>query len=566
MAKIYPDINPQEIRHVSEQVVYKSLQNLSDEYVIFYSVPWLRYNKGRANTWYENDFVILHKRMGMLVLEVKGGEIEFVDGVIHQTNTDNGFVSVLNLGNDPLEQARRGIYFYINEFEKSIPDIKNKLGINPLIWFPGVKIIDDSLFPQHYRNISKAVFDNDAFDNINKYIMLAFNNYNSKDNTNLTDDEFNKIKQILAPSFKLTTSHKFERGQIEEKFLLLTKEQNTLLDYISEIRLSLIQGAAGTGKTLLAVEAAKRNAEEQKKVLFLCYNSFLIKDIKNANPITGVDYFTIDSFVLFHSYSYNDDPILLNSKERAEKFNKLEEVLSQYECIIVDEAQDFEDSEIEFLQALSAVYEIKTMLFYDKNQIIYRSNIPNWIKNSECKLLLTKNCRNTFEIACTSYNVIDNEIKRDLTGITGEQPKIVFSNNMYVDLERLIKYYLSDLFDFSADDITILTLETEQKSFINDINYIDNYKISRERKQGCIFFTSARKFKGLESRVVILIDINEHSFSDEKKLFYVACSRARHNLAMIININEIDSIAKCIDLPIKNNNKKISVKTKTKVF
>lgn len=33
--------------------------------------------------------------------------------------------------------------------------------------------------------------------------------------------------------------------------------------------------------------------------------------------------------------------------------------------------------------------------------------MPAWIRNSECKLLLTKNCRNTREIALTSYNVID---------------------------------------------------------------------------------------------------------------------------------------------------------------
>ena len=48
------------------------------------------------------------------------------------------------------------------------------------------------------------------------------------------------------------------------------------------------------------------------------------------------------------------------------------------------------------------------------------------------------------------------------------------------------------------------------------------------------------KFKGLESRVIIITDIDESAFSSEekKRVFYVACSRATQRLSLFINADE----------------------------
>lgn len=55
----------------------------------------------------------------------------------------------------------------------------------------------------------------------------------------------------------------------------------------------------------------------------------------------------------------------------------------------------------------------------------------------------------------------------------------------------------------------------------------------------------------MESRVVIIVDIDEESFSDEdcKRLFYVACSRATQRLALVVNGDDtkIKSIADTIN-------------------
>ena len=62
----------------------------------------------RNFTWYENDFLILNHKYGILVLEVKGGLISCKNGLIHQENTVTHQVVVLGEGDDPLSQAKRG--------------------------------------------------------------------------------------------------------------------------------------------------------------------------------------------------------------------------------------------------------------------------------------------------------------------------------------------------------------------------------------------------------------------------------------------------------------------------
>ena len=50
-----------------------------------------------------------------------------------------------------------------------------------------------------------------------------------------------------------------------------------------------------------------------------------------------------------------------------------------------------------------------------------------------------------------------------------------------------------------------------------------------------VLFTTARKFKGLEADVIIIIDADPETFADEesRRLFYVGASRAKHYLDIV---------------------------------
>ena len=84
MAHVYPKINSSSIEYLSEKMVYEKLLELPDDYTVFYSVSWLKNNAKdfKPSVWYENDFVIMHRKYGVLVVEVKGGDWTIMEGSV----------------------------------------------------------------------------------------------------------------------------------------------------------------------------------------------------------------------------------------------------------------------------------------------------------------------------------------------------------------------------------------------------------------------------------------------------------------------------------------------------
>ena len=124
--------------------------------------------------------------------------------------------------------------------------------------------------------------------------------------------------------------------------------------------------------------------------------------------------------------------------------------------------------------------------------------------------------------------------------VHGDDTSVSFiSGEPTVRLRNLLKYYTGECgYDYS--DICILSLKTEEQSILNKISKINGINISRERNNSSVFFTTARKFKGLESRVVIIIDLDAKDFKndEDKRIFYVACSRATQRLSIVIDGND----------------------------
>ena len=210
-------------------------------------------------------------------------------------------------------------------------------------------------------------------------------------------------------------------------------------------------------------------------------------------------------------------------------------------------------------------------VFYDKNQLSTTREVPEWILNSECKLLLTKNCRNTREIALTAYNVIDIELNQKITMVSGEQTSISFVKGESLPmLARLLNILTGDKYGYEYSDITILSLRTELNSILHNTNKLSGIPILREKSNSAVLFTTAKKFKGLESRVVVIIDIDKNCFINEEKKrdFYIACSRATQKLLLFINASdkEIEEMANAISSNHFAAKGKIAMKTQSKVL
>jgi hypothetical protein len=536
----------------AEKIIYEVLEKLSDQFIIFHSVQWMKKSNKWKSTWKENDFLILNRNRGALVLEVKGGDIVYKDRAFHQTNTTTGEVSILEekKKKDPLSQAVDGIYHYrkaISNIERYLDD---RFPIEAAVWFPSCKIdgrIKD--FPLNYREAAGAILDYESIAKGPQAIYDVFDFYNSREKVNITNDEFKKIIEMIASDFELITAPGSKKSELDHAFLKLTNEQAGLLDYISEQRIATVQGVAGTGKTLVAKEAARRFGAEGRKVLFLCFNRFLFMHLVHSYPYENVTYLNIHSLITKYGKDAGD---LSRPKDRAQALQSIKWDYTEFNDVIIDEGQDFDNDEILHFKEYCHLVDGHFLVFYDKHQMLTTKEVPKWVTESECKLVLTKNCRNTREIALTSYNVIDVELNQKITMVNGEQTTISFVKGApEMKLVNLIKYFTSDAIAYEYSDIVILTVKTEDESILSDKKKISGIPISRERNGSSIFFTTASKFKGLESKVIIIIDIDERVFSDDekKRVFYVACSRATHRLALFVNGDEskINSIANSIN-------------------
>lgn len=530
MAKIYPTFTDDFHSSLGEYKIFNALKKLPDDWYVLYSLNWNNKLQSGKVQWGEADFVILNRIYGLLVIEVKSGGIEYKEGNWIQTRLDNFEKNPMK---NPFKQADKSKYKFISLLDNVLYGNK-KCYIDKAVWFPSIKNIDSDSLPPEYDD--KIVLTEEALDNPLQYIIRAFDFYNSKHYTYMEKDDFDKVLSALMPEFNLIPSASNIIEENDYSFLQLTQEQKKVLDFISDQGNASIQGGAGTGKTFIAVEQAKRFSD-YGEVLFLCFNRYLYKHLENNCFHKNVEYLNIHTFINI----YSSDNILSNEELlkvlKTIDFNEL-----NYKFIIIDEAQDFDNKILSLIVEKSTESNIRCFVFYDKNQLLYSDKMPAILNDFECKLTLNKNCRNTFKILSTTNSPMNLPIRTDEYCIEGIMPRLYISNDKDKIVKKIgesISNYLSN--GYKLDDIVILTLNTENNSILGSISKINNFEILHEKSEGKILFTTAKKYKGLESNIVILVDFNSDVISTDEltRLFYVSTSRARQLLDIFYhNIND----------------------------
>ena len=530
MAKIYPTFTDDFHSSLGEYKIFNALKKLPDDWYVLYSLNWNNKLQSGKVQWGEADFVILNRIYGLLVIEVKSGGIEYKEGNWIQTRLDNFEKNPMK---NPFKQADKSKYKFISLLDNVLYGNK-KCYIDKAVWFPSINNIDSDSFPPEYDD--KIVLTEEALDNPLQYIIRAFDFYNSKHYTYMEKDDFDKVLSALMPEFNLIPSASNIIEENDYSFLQLTQEQKKVLDFISDQGNASIQGGAGTGKTFIAVEQAKRFSD-YGEVLFLCFNRYLYKHLENNCFHKNVEYLNIHTFI----NRYSSDNILSN-EELLKVLKTIDFSELNYKFIIIDEAQDFDNKILSLIVEKATESNIRCFVFYDKNQLLYSDKMPAILNDFECKLTLNKNCRNTFKILSTTNSPMNLPIRTDEYCIEGIMPRLYISTDKDKIVNKIgesINNYLSN--GYKLDDIVILTLNTEDSSILSSISKINNYDISHEKIEGKILFTTAKKFKGLESNIVILVDFNSDVIATDEltRLFYVSTSRARQLLDIFYyNIND----------------------------
>ena len=542
-----------------EEKVYEALKSLPDEYIVFHSVHWQKRKVSGSVTWGEADFTIFNPKRGLLVIEVKSGGIRHDDNGWHQTNT---LTNVENRMKDPLAQAERSKFTFVDllaEQEESF----HSYWVESAVWFPAVGAVEQigSMPPSYAAEIVLTEKDLRS----PKYsIERIFEYYGMEEKRFFNENDERNVVNILSPSFCVMASMSYQIREQDYLFNRMTQEQSYLLDYLEEQNVAAIQGGAGTGKTVLALEKARR-LSDTGKVLFLCFNRLLLESLKSNNDCDNIDFYNLPGLVCAKT-GMSD----AGGNEGISGFlNAVDPIQWGYKHIVIDEGQDFYEDHLEILSMIAELAQGSFYVFYDKNQLVQQRQSLDWVKNVECRLVLTANCRNTKNIALTFNKSMGIEKTKMRLEVAGAKPQFVLnkSNDQAFDsIAKLIRKYTDE--GLSKKDIVILTVKTEDSSILSGITSIGSYRISDSISSSGILFTSARKYKGLEADVVILVDVDERTFGsdEERRVFYVGASRAKHYLDIfsVVDDNSISKLAEAITGE-SNKNPKASIGSGLKV-
>jgi len=530
-ARMIPDRPPTE--PASERATYLALSRLPDGWTVIHSVAWQAPRRHRQHDG-EADFVLIHPRVGLIVLEVKGGGVRCEGGRWYRLAAGGTAEPI----DDPFAQARESKHALLqflrerDAFSGFLPMghgvVFPDLGTAPLLGPgepPGIVLVGPDLADPEaaLRRIA------DAFD---------MGSAEAIDTAPIID--------ALAPTMVARRLLADDVAEAAARLIRLTDEQISLLRGLRRNRRALILGGAGTGKTVLAREKAVQLAADGARVLLTCFNRPLADHLSaGLVGVPGVIVSTFHSFCRTQilgaglEFPEHPDQAWWDSEAATQLAVALEATGERVDAIVLDEGQDFAPDWFEALHlALQDPEEAAFYVFADRHQAIYR---PDWVPPfRETVFELERNCRNTLPIAEKVAAVFGGDTPTE--GVPGLTPEFheVQSREGAVALLPGILHGLLNLGRLQPRQVVILA---QAKDLVVELRgrTVAGSVLCEPGGQG-VAVETIHRFKGLEAdAVIVILDRVEHD--RHRSLAYIGISRARTHLTLIGPAGVADAIS-----------------------
>lgn len=555
MARFIPEFRLEDVQHDSERAVCEALQLLSDDYVILHSFPWLRPLRDLAGAPLnegEADFVILNRTKGMLVAEVKGGAPELRDRAWYRGDKPM---------KDPFVQAARNRHALLDAIkERTRGRIhRGMFSHGDVVIFPHCRY--EGALPANAD--PRIVLDARDMSAIAARIDTAFSAW-QRSSASLTHAQFVEVLDALMPKLRLLRCVGAEIAAEGRRIIQITEDQRaTLAGLLANDRV-LVQGTAGSGKTLLALEFAAASAARGSRVLLLCYNrhlaSWLQEQAKSEPRLQrrpeGLDIGTFHSYALGlasragvdfavpkeNDQSFWDDevPLIL---EQALEVLRVEGRAPLYDAVVVDEAQDFAQDWWVTVESLTrGGRDGRLYAFLDLHQSLRgEARLPPVPFST--KFSLTTNCRNTKAIARSAGALVQAEVTLLPGTPEGEAPALrrapAAPSQAGLVLEEVRRLLQNGI---QAKQIAVIGPASHERGSLARFHDVEGVPLITDsgdwRRGGGIIVTTARAFKGLEADVVVLYDLSAFGKLFTRADLYVAWTRARHRLICVCHGDE----------------------------
>lgn len=539
----------------AEKKIFEALKTLDFDCTVFHSVGMAKH---KNKVYGELDFIVISQK-GVLCLEVKGGAIACENNEWLYTN-QLGETNVKS--ESPFQQAVGNMLSLRDHVRKALPNP------SPLYHtqFACAVAFPDTVFKQKLIDFPSQLIRDERGGDLSQFLRDAYGYWSDKSlekvgirGTSLSHVEIDTIAALIRPNFsgslKLTTII----DDTEKSIFAFTDEQVEIFTAQLENPRMLVTGGAGTGKTILASELAKKAAAEKKRVLFLTYNKNIASKISvDLRSDPNSDFIHV---AYFHnllesiSGSLPDDdqgttvyyettlPERFLAAVRADS-----DLLKPYDVLVVDEGQDL--LRLTYCECFDALLQGglengKWYIFLDEHQNLY--NLQDLKDGKEFLETLRPayhhlitNCRNTPQIADYSHKM--TRIKKARTmKMDGPSVKTI----VYKDASDLRNKIREQLKQFHSQgipygDITILTSHRYENSPLSELDAFESVCALQKINENnvahllldAVHHCTVHRFKGLDSKVVFYIDPPSGKESKDRFINYTAISRARSVLVV----------------------------------
>lgn len=431
MATLIPSFNSCRSRMTGgERRLAERLEaKLEDDYLLWYDVPL----GGRG---LHPDFVVLHPRRGLLILEVKDWRLDTIRSVNRthaEIMTSSGVKHVLN----PLEQARQYAHGAVDQLQRD----------PALVAEHGDRHRGKLLFPWSYgvvlSNVTRKQFESTGLGEVllPERVICRDEMYEDVDPETfqkrlwdmfpwlfegvLTLPQIERIRWHLYPEIRVESPQQaalFDDA-IPDIVRIMDLKQEELARSLGEGH-RVIHGVAGSGKTMILGYRCLRLAKAlHKPILVLCYNKTLAASLermmadKGAAGLVNVRNFhrwCRDQLVQYHVP-------LPNGKRRGEFADELVERLTRavdkgqvpagkYGAVLIDEGHDFEPEWLKLVVQMIDPQTNSLLLLYDDAQSIYGRHRHRFsfksvgVQAQGRTTILRLNYRNTAEVLKVAYD------------------------------------------------------------------------------------------------------------------------------------------------------------------
>lgn len=370
---------------------------LEEDYLCWYDVP-----VGPTNS--HPDFIVLHPRRGLLILEVKDWKQDTVHSITKSDAailTPRGLKHVLN----PLEQARQYAHAVISvlECDKQLTISSGRMeGRLTFPWAYGVVL----------ANISRRTFESSGLaeviepqrvlcqdemtesTDIEAFQQRLWEMFSVRFQGNLTLPQLDRVRWHLFPEIRLPNTQEglfkkeaLETVEIPDLMRVMDLQQEQLARSLGEGH-RVIHGVAGSGKTLILGYRAEQLAKVcVKPILVLCYNKplagRLIHWMSSKGVADKVHVRTFHSWCHSQLSTYNVSFTNNQDDKNALMAEMVQAVIrgvdrgqippAQYEAVLIDEGHDFKPEWLKLVVQMVDPHSNSLLVLYDDAQSIYEA-------------------------------------------------------------------------------------------------------------------------------------------------------------------------------------------------